>query len=151
LLEKYRASPPSLIMHVYANHFRFEHQDGMYLLSSPMRFFFDFIRDGTMPVDLQDVFHEAQLPFFEGHLIVEVHDHRLTDRRGRKPPLPFDEPSALRPSAASLWTNIGLLSRERDQPLTMEETLELESKILLETEEPLCLNPSFQVARVSNA
>ncbi|WFC94284.1 Transcription factor spt20 [Malassezia brasiliensis] len=38
--------------------------------------FLHYIRDQQLPVDLVDVFEQAGVPFFEGCLLVEVHDHR---------------------------------------------------------------------------
>ncbi|KAJ1910512.1 Transcription factor spt20, partial [Tieghemiomyces parasiticus] len=202
LLRRYRAEPPSIILHLHPTHFRFEQQDGVFLFSSPMRFFLDFIRDGVIPADLVDVFGEAQLRFYEGCLIVELRDHRPVDHWGRKPPLSMDDPLAtpalvldegqsaevsavdtstrssravtpttatalsgpgkpaavlhprvvrklLRPGPETAWADLCHLAR--DQSLTEEEALELEASLLLETEEPLCLDPTFQVARVSNA
>lgn len=38
--------------------------------------FLDYLCRQIIPVDLMDVFQQAGVPFFEGCLIVEVHDHR---------------------------------------------------------------------------
>ncbi|KAJ1974507.1 Transcription factor spt20 [Dimargaris verticillata] len=192
LVRQYQGQPPSATLHIHSNHFRFDHQDGVFLLSSPMRFFLDFVRDGIIPVDLLDVFYEANAPFYQGGLIIEIHDHRLIDRRGRKPELPIDDPHAtsalvlfeggspdltgvkplpshgsvpkplpttqprivrkvLFPSQSTVWADFCLLNQTLPRTMTEEQVLELESKVLLATEEPLCLDPSFQVSRVSNA
>ncbi|KAJ1970370.1 Transcription factor spt20 [Dimargaris xerosporica] len=192
LVRQYQSQPPSATLHIHSNHFRFDHQDGVFLLSSPMRFFLDFVRDGIIPVDLLDVFYEANAPFYQGGLIIEIHDHRPIDRRGRKPELPIDDSHAtsalvlseggspdltdvkplpshgsvpkplpttqprivrkvLTPSQSTMWADFCLLNQTLPCSLSEEQALELEGRVLLATEEPLCLDPSFQVSRVSNA
>ena len=41
-----------------------------------MQEFLNYLCNQIIPVDLMDVFQQAGVPFFEGCLIVEVHDHR---------------------------------------------------------------------------
>ncbi|KAJ1950572.1 hypothetical protein IWQ62_006547, partial [Dispira parvispora] len=65
LLKKHVQAAPSAVLHIHPTHFRFDQQDGVFLLSSPMRFFLEFVRDGQIPADLVDVFHEANLPYYE--------------------------------------------------------------------------------------
>ncbi|KAJ1961052.1 Transcription factor spt20, partial [Dispira parvispora] len=57
----------------------------------------------------------------------------------------------LKPGSDSVWAELCLFSRNQDKPLTEEEALELEAQLLVATEEPLCLDPSVQVTRISNA
>lgn len=76
VLKRHRKEGPSLILHLYGNTFRFERQNGAFLCDSPLKNLLHFIRDQKVPADLVDVFDEAQVPFFEGCLIIEIHDHR---------------------------------------------------------------------------
>ena len=46
------------------------------MLESRTTDFLDYLCRQIIPVDLMDVFQQAGVPFFEGCLIVEVHDHR---------------------------------------------------------------------------
>lgn len=46
------------------------------MLESRTTDFLDYLCRQIIPVDLVDVFQQAGVPFFEGCLIVEVHDHR---------------------------------------------------------------------------
>lgn len=76
VLKRHRKEGPSLTLHLYANTFRFERQNGAFLCQSPLKNLLYFIRDQKVPADLVDIFDEAKVPFFEGCLIIEVHDHR---------------------------------------------------------------------------
>ncbi|KAL0091063.1 Spt20 family-domain-containing protein [Phycomyces blakesleeanus] len=137
-----------------------------------------------------DVFDEASCRYYEGCLIVEIHDHRSPKKfhtNGQNGSQSDSETQvkrlAMQPTAESLWTDIHLLSEEWGFPWTEQVAVEVEAKILvrtigkekkyrrrrekerererkkdvefffaqLATEEPLCLDPSFQVSRISNA
>lgn len=76
ILKRHRKDPASFIVHIHPQFMRFEKQDGCFLFESRTKDFLHYIRDQTLPVDLVDVFEQAGVPFFEGCLMVEVHDHR---------------------------------------------------------------------------
>ncbi|GAA5878592.1 hypothetical protein JCM16303_002134 [Sporobolomyces ruberrimus] len=76
VLKRYRRSPPSVVVHLYPNHFRFEHQHGNFGYDSPMKCFLESIREQKLPTDLLDVLDSSSIPYYDGCLIVEVHDHR---------------------------------------------------------------------------
>lgn len=48
----------------------------MFLFDSPVKAFLGYIRDQKVPADLIDVLTESGVRFFEGCLLVDVHDHR---------------------------------------------------------------------------
>lgn len=76
ILRRHRKYKASLILHLHNNHFRFERQNGMFLFDSPVKQFIKYIRDQKVPADLIDVLTDAGVHFFEGCLLVEIHDHR---------------------------------------------------------------------------
>lgn len=76
ILRRHRKDKPSLILHLHNNHFRFERQNGMFLFDSPVKAFLGYIRDQKVPADLIDVLTDSGVQFFEGCLLVDVHDHR---------------------------------------------------------------------------
>ncbi|EPQ31636.1 uncharacterized protein PFL1_00969 [Pseudozyma flocculosa PF-1] len=76
ILRRHRKDRPSLVLHLHNSHFRFERQNGMFLFDSPVKAFLQYIRDQRVPADLVDVLTDSGVQFFEGCLIVEVHDHR---------------------------------------------------------------------------
>ncbi|KAI8055124.1 Spt20 family-domain-containing protein [Syncephalis plumigaleata] len=84
IVERYRDEPPSLVMHIYPTHFKFEHQDGVFLLTGVMKNFLQYIKDRRLPPDLIDVFEEANCPFYEGCIIVEIRDHRSISYKKRR-------------------------------------------------------------------
>ncbi|KAJ2492099.1 Transcription factor spt20 [Coemansia sp. RSA 2050] len=75
-LDRYKNEEPSMILHLFELHFRFEGQEGVFLYSETMRFFFTALNEGRIPVDLVDVFSELNCRYYEGCLLVEVRDHR---------------------------------------------------------------------------
>lgn len=205
LLKRNRKEPPSLVLHLYPTHFRFEQQHGNFNYDSPMKCFLEAIREQKIPTDLLDVLDQANVRFYEGCLIVEVHDHRslpppvtlasalaststssTSTARYPRQQLSFalanmrDQPNmakaevyriVLSQNPATLWTDLAIQNERwiekevaelqgdgpndtddivRPPGWTEEETVELESIILLRTMAPLCLSPSIQATRVSN-
>ncbi|PKI85185.1 hypothetical protein MVES1_001029 [Malassezia vespertilionis] len=76
ILKRHRKDPASFIMHIHQHFMRFEKQDGCFMMEARTKDFLHFVRDQTLPVDLIEVFLQAGVPFFEGCLMVEVHEHR---------------------------------------------------------------------------
>ncbi|KAL0096585.1 Spt20 family-domain-containing protein [Phycomyces blakesleeanus] len=161
LIQRHANEPPSLVLHLYPTYFKFEHEDGFFSYKSQFKILIDFlssIKNKQLPADLMDVFDEASCRYYEGCLIVEIHDHRSPKKfhtNGQNGSQSDSETQvkrlAMQPTAESLWTDIHLLSEEWGFPWTEQVAVEVEAKILLATEEPLCLDPSFQVSRISNA
>ncbi|KAJ2825410.1 Transcription factor spt20, partial [Coemansia sp. 'formosensis'] len=217
-LERFKDEAPSMILHMFDSHFRFEGQEGVFLYNAAMRFFFDAMNDGKIPVELVDVLSELNCRYYEGRLIVEVRDNRRPTQETkptkrhtsdlltwsafgsslhghRSQQRPADEPSpntppshlipepgtaaansllangslpgsgsapmgngsvapkifrkVLRPTSETL--NIELLVASEQTKLSQTDLLEIEGKLLLAVEEPLCLEPDFQVSRIANA
>lgn len=75
-----------------------------------------------------------------GCLIVEIHDHRSSDRENNNR-LPESEAKmkriVMKPTAESIWTDITLLSEEWGFPWTEDIALEVEAQILVNRE---CVN-----------
>ncbi|KAJ2691945.1 Transcription factor spt20, partial [Coemansia spiralis] len=219
LLGRYEAERPSLTIHLFDSHFRFEGQEGVFLYNGPMRFFFDALNEGKIPVDLVDVLALVNCRYFDGCLIVEVCDHRrpvqeLQSKRQHASdlltwpevgdaqtaalkryavaPAGPDQPPSLLPELASrapggaaataAAANAGalierpanadsvktykkvmrptpetvhldlLLAAERSRAkLSQEDVMAMEGMVLLAVEQPLDLEPDFQVSRLSNA
>ncbi|KAJ9138674.1 Autophagy-related protein 27 [Pleurostoma richardsiae] len=76
ILKKYAGNPPSLVVHLHPTHFRFDQQDGMFPYKSPMRLFLEHLRSRTVPHEMLEYFTQWGVPFYEGCLIVQVHDHK---------------------------------------------------------------------------
>ncbi|KAJ2781968.1 Transcription factor spt20 [Coemansia interrupta] len=216
-LDRYKDHAPSLTLHLFDSHFRFNGQEGVFLYNSTMRFFFDALNEGRIPVDLVDVLAQVEIKYYEGCLIVEVHDHRRPSlepkvKKQRVSELmtcsafgaahtvpvaassPFSvpahvvpepgsssaaptqngiqgsaekesaaaEPSSasdrttvykkvMRPTAETLNLDIQLLCESSRAQLSQTDVLEIEGMVLVATEEPLDLEPDFQVSRISNA
>jgi transcription factor SPT20 len=76
ILKKYAGRPPSLVVHLHQNHFRFDGQDSVFQYKSPMKLFLDHVKARTIPHDLLEYFVQAGVPFYDGCLIVQLHDHK---------------------------------------------------------------------------
>lgn len=76
ILVKYRARPPSLIVHLHPTYFRFDQQDGSFSYQSEMRIFIEHLQKKTIPHDMLEEFRKSDVKFYEGWLIVKVVDHK---------------------------------------------------------------------------
>ncbi|KAJ2531308.1 Transcription factor spt20 [Coemansia sp. RSA 1935] len=179
LLERFQDENPSLMLHLFDSHFRFDSQEGVFLYNGPMRFFFDALNEGTIPIDLVDVLTQVNCRFFDGCLIVEVHDHRqpAQEQRTKKQRMSelltwtadggkIPEPGTMaisaantakvykkvmRPTPETFHLDLHLSCEHSRTRLSGDDILEVESMILLAVEPPLDLEPDFQVSRLSNA
>ncbi|KWU46291.1 hypothetical protein RHOSPDRAFT_32293 [Rhodotorula sp. JG-1b] len=170
VLKRHRRAPPSVVIHLYPTHFRFEHQHGNFGYDSPMKCFLEAVREQKLPTDLLDVLDDAG-----------VHDHRQSP--AANPPNLRSSLSAsfslaqnreipaaskaevyrivLAPNPATLWTELSIASRKTEQEAaaagrnevgwTEDEAVEIESVILNRTMPPLCLSPSIQTSRIANS
>ncbi|GAA5838943.1 hypothetical protein JCM11251_003745 [Rhodosporidiobolus azoricus] len=181
VLKRHRRAPPSLVIHLYPTHFRFDGQHGNFAYDSPMKCFLEAVREQKLPTDLLHVLDDAGVVYYDGCLIVEVHDHRQDPPPTSVPRTSLSSsfslsqtrevPSTskaevyrivLAPNPATLWTELGIMSRRiedearaegRDDVVgwTEEEALEIEAVILNRTAAPLCLSPSLQTSRIANS
>nr|POE86518.1 saga complex subunit spt20 [Quercus suber] len=76
ILRKHSGKPPSLIIHLHPTHFRFDGQDGSFAYDSPMKFIINAMRKQIVPDDMLEELLNENVPFYDGCLIVEVHNHR---------------------------------------------------------------------------
>ncbi|KAI8320693.1 hypothetical protein GQ54DRAFT_263093, partial [Martensiomyces pterosporus] len=163
LLEKYKNEQPSLTLHLFDSHFRFEGQEGVFLYNGPMRFFFEALNEGKIPIDLVDVLAQVNCRYYDGCLIVEVQDHRRQSheprsKKQRSLAAAANHSSGLavykkvmRPTSETINLDLHLACERSRTTLSQEDTMRVEGMILLAVEEPLDLEPDVQVSRVSNA
>ncbi|KAF4631605.1 hypothetical protein G7Y89_g6523 [Cudoniella acicularis] len=74
ILKRYRNSRPSLIVHLHPTHFRFDQQEGSFSYKSPMRILIEHLKQRTVPHDLVEFMPDV--PFYEGCMIVQIHNHK---------------------------------------------------------------------------
>ncbi|KAI1269743.1 Spt20 family-domain-containing protein [Xylariaceae sp. FL1019] len=78
ILRKYTGHPPSLVVHLHATYFRFDAQESTFPYKSPMGAFLHHVRNATVPHGyLLELLTDNGVPFYEGCLIVQVHNHKL--------------------------------------------------------------------------
>jgi len=83
ILRKHRGKPPSLKIHLHDTFFRFDGQEGSLPYDSPMKFVIRHLREQTVPHELLEELLSNNVPFYDGCLIVEVHNHRTADGKDR--------------------------------------------------------------------
>ncbi|KAL9056651.1 MAG: hypothetical protein Q9162_002822 [Coniocarpon cinnabarinum] len=83
ILRKFRGKPPSLILHLHPTYFRFDQQDGTFSYNSEMRIIIENLKARTVPHDLIEELLQASVTFYDGCLIVEVHDHKASTSENR--------------------------------------------------------------------
>ena len=83
ILRKHKGKPPSLTIHLHPTHFRFDSQDGSFAYDSPMKFVIGHLRKQTVPHEMMKEMLESNVPFYDGCLIVEVHNHRSKEGKDK--------------------------------------------------------------------
>ncbi|KAG0125796.1 Spt20 family-domain-containing protein, partial [Tuber indicum] len=76
ILQKYQGQPPSIVLHLHPQHFRFDGQDGGFSYASSMRVILECLRSEIIPHEVVEDFRDAGTKFYDGCLIVQIHDHR---------------------------------------------------------------------------
>ncbi|KAH9940890.1 Spt20 family-domain-containing protein [Epithele typhae] len=149
LLKANRAAPPSFTVRLYREHWILNN-GSKFLYNSQTASLLDDIRAQHIPVDFLELFDSANLPFYEGCLIVEILDYRPA--KSTEPELEQPERSrvVLAPNDESRWADICLLSQKTVTPWTDNNALEVEARLLLATVPPLCLEPDPHLARIVN-
>lgn len=79
ILRKFAGKPPSLIVHLHPHYFRFEGQEGSFSFDSSMVAFIKHLRHQEIPHDMIEGLLSGNVPFYDGCLIVEVHNHRSSN------------------------------------------------------------------------
>ncbi|GAA5946005.1 hypothetical protein JCM10213_005444 [Rhodosporidiobolus nylandii] len=141
VLKRHRRAPPSLVIHLYPTHFRFDGQHGNFGYDHPMKCFLEAVREQKLPTDLLAWLDEAAVVYYDGCLIVEVHDHRQSPPPAAAPRTSLSSsfslslsqarevPSAskaevyrivLVPNQATLWTELGIMSRRIEEEALAE-------------------------------
>jgi transcription factor SPT20 len=69
ILKKFRGQPPSLIVHLYQAHFKFENQPTTFTYKSPMRVFIESLKSRTIPHDMLEHLEQADVRFYAGKLM----------------------------------------------------------------------------------
>ncbi|WPH03286.1 saga complex subunit spt20 [Acrodontium crateriforme] len=76
ILKKHKGKAASLIVHLHPTHFRFDGQEGSFGYDSPMKFFIAHLKRQTVPHEMLEELLGEGVPFYDGCLIVEIHNHR---------------------------------------------------------------------------
>eukprot|EP01117_Protostelium_nocturnum_P009730 TRINITY_DN3479_c0_g1_i1.p1 TRINITY_DN3479_c0_g1~~TRINITY_DN3479_c0_g1_i1.p1 ORF type:complete len:620 (-),score=275.24 TRINITY_DN3479_c0_g1_i1:939-2681(-) len=174
LLDQLKDLNPSLILHLYPNHFRLQnHKKEKYPYTKDAKEFLDYIDNGELPFDFIETMEKVSnvpIHYYEGCLIAEIYDHRPSSsppessingntnenngksskkKEKRKKIEPFR--ILLKPTYASMINDIEEMKRKRGREMNDDELIKLEQDLLLNSfNEPLCLDPSPEVLLLNN-
>jgi transcription factor SPT20 len=83
ILRKHKGKPVSLTLHLYPTHFKFEGQDGSFPYDGESRFILQHMQHNTVPHEMIEELLSSNVPWYDGCLIVEVHNHRNIEANGK--------------------------------------------------------------------
>ncbi|KAF8141930.1 Spt20 family-domain-containing protein [Boletus edulis] len=149
LLDKYESDPPSFSIHLHPEYWTLNNGP-KFLYNNPVASLLDDVRAHRIPVDYLELFDSANVPFYDGCMLVELLDYR--PKRAKDPPLEKPERSrvTLHPNDETRWADLCLLNQRTGSKLADPQVLELEAQILLHTSPPLCLDPDPHLTRIAN-
>ncbi|KAL5492285.1 SPT20 [Sanghuangporus weigelae] len=150
LLEENERSPPSFSVHLYPDHWTLN-TGPKFSYNNPISTLLDDIRALRIPTDFIKIFDDAGISFYNGCLIVEILDFRPA--RVKEPVLekPDKQRVVLRPNGETIWADICIMNAKFGSKWTDMDALEVESKLLLSTSNPLCLSPDPSLMRTVNS
>jgi transcription factor SPT20 len=76
ILARHRGKLPSMRVYLYPNHFRINDSQETLTYASPMRELLTAMREKKLPHNMLDELYNNGTPFYDGCLIVEVHNYR---------------------------------------------------------------------------
>lgn len=76
ILARHRGKLPSMRVYLYPNHFRINDSQETLTYASPMRELLTAMREKKLPHNMLDELYANGTPFYDGCLIVEVHNYR---------------------------------------------------------------------------
>ncbi|KAK4556786.1 Transcription factor spt20 [Recurvomyces mirabilis] len=76
ILRKHRGKQPSLVVHLHDGYWKFGGQEGSYGYDDRMKFVLQHIRHHTVPHEMMEDMLAMGVSWYDGCLIVEVHNHK---------------------------------------------------------------------------
>ncbi|CCO30840.1 putative protein C4D7,10c [Rhizoctonia solani AG-1 IB] len=164
ILARFAKSPPSFTIHLYSGHWTLSKDNNArtFLYNSPAVSILDSIRTHQVPVDMLEMLDQANVPFYDGCLIVEEHDHSLatgettpSDPSSDSKAKPLNQPAQKRrivlyPNGETLWADISILNARNGNTWTDQQAIEFEAKILAAIAPPLCLDPDPIASKIAS-
>ncbi|KAK4550460.1 hypothetical protein LTR36_000039 [Oleoguttula mirabilis] len=86
ILRKHKGKAPSIVIHLHNLNFRFDGQEGSFAYDSPMKVVLEHVQKSTVPHEMLEELLAQNVPFYDGCLIVEVHNHKTKEgkEKGRR-------------------------------------------------------------------
>ncbi|TKA61601.1 hypothetical protein B0A55_11475, partial [Friedmanniomyces simplex] len=79
ILKKHKGNQPSIVIHLHNNHWKFGGQDSSFGYDSQMAVVLKHLRHGTVPHEMIGELLGELVVWYDGCLIVEVHNHRTAE------------------------------------------------------------------------
>ncbi|KAJ3501113.1 hypothetical protein NMY22_g19035 [Coprinellus aureogranulatus] len=149
LLYKTDGQPPSFTVHLHPEYWILNN-GSKFLYHNQIASLLDDIRAHRIPVDFLELFDSARVPFYEGCMVVELLDYRSQQFNQPQPEKPERTRVILHPNPETLYADICSMNMKNGGTWTDRDALEVESKLLLATSPPLCLDPNAHLTRVAN-
>ncbi|TEB33050.1 hypothetical protein FA13DRAFT_1627386 [Coprinellus micaceus] len=149
LLETVDEKPPSFTVHLHPE-FWVLNNGSKFLYHNQIASLLDDIRAHRIPVDFLELFDSARVPFYEGCMVVELLDYRAQKFNQPLPEKPERTRVTLHPNPETLYADICTMNQKSGGMWSDKDALEVESKLLLATTPPLCLDPNPHLTRVAN-
>ncbi|QRV88969.1 hypothetical protein RhiJN_16987 [Ceratobasidium sp. AG-Ba] len=159
VLARFSKSPPSFTIHLHAGYWTLNKDNNArnFLYTSPAASILESIRAHRVPVDMLEMFDQANVQFYDGCLIVEEHDHTAAESTPDPPSNPGKLKSGssqvkrivLYPNGETLWADISLMNIRNGGMWTDQQAIEFEAKVLALTSPPLCLDPDPTASRIA--
>ncbi|KAJ1306885.1 hypothetical protein OPQ81_007870 [Rhizoctonia solani] len=165
ILARFAKSPPSFAVHLHSGHWTLNKDNNArtFLYNSPAVSILDSIRAHQVPVDMLEMLDQANVPFYDGCLIVEEHDHTLaTGETTPSDPSSSDSRAkaqsnsaqkrrvVLYPNGETLWADISILNARNGNTWTDQQAIEFEAKVLATIAPPLCLDPDPIASKIAS-
>ncbi|GJJ11445.1 hypothetical protein Clacol_005678 [Clathrus columnatus] len=153
LLERYKQSPASFSIDYYDDHWLLNKGHAKFLYTQPLSALLDDVNALRIPVDFIEIFDSANVPYYEGCMIVETIDHRKprTHHQQSSNKEPESVRVVLHPNDETLYADLCLLNAKYGNTWTDMDALEIEAKTLTAITPSLHLDPDPNYARIVNS
>jgi hypothetical protein len=156
-LDKLKDLKISLTVYLNPSHFKISGYDEVLGYHGPMKRFLQYISDEVLVPEVMDLLDESSCTFYDGGIVVEVHDRRSHVRTSSfaahvSTPLDATFSAApqhydvyrvfLRPTSSSLLRDIDNIRSKNEGMVSDLDLLEMESKILVSI---IIIASNFQV------
>lgn len=138
----------SLVINLFENGFSFQNQDTLYPYNHTTQGFLTAIDNEILTSSFLELLGSSTLYFYEGCLLVEIHDYRNSKLDINLGDQPIIKKVLLQPTGETFIKDIEQIIKSNKQLSSPEDAIAIEQQILLSKD--ICLDPSVNVCLVMN-